>query len=85
VVRAATREKPDLTLFVPGWLPAIYATGTGGHTYANIFAGFRDLVRLMAMGHLLRLLRHWPAEIAGGMVPPWISIVALVLAACLTL
>jgi len=43
------------------------------------------LFGLMALGHLLRLLRHWPAEIAGRMVPPWISIVALVLAACFTL
>lgn len=49
-MRAATREKPDLTLFVPGWLPVIYATGTGGHTYANIFAGFRDLVRARGNG-----------------------------------
>jgi drug/metabolite transporter (DMT)-like permease len=42
------------------------------------------LFGLIALGHLLRLLRHWPAEIAGWIVPAWISILGLVIAGCLT-
>jgi len=49
LLRAATREKPCRALFVPGWLPVIYATGTGGNTHANVSTGFRDLVRVMAL------------------------------------
>jgi uncharacterized membrane protein len=36
------------------------------------------LFGLIALGHLLRLVFHWPAEIAGRMVPGWVSFVALV-------
>jgi hypothetical protein len=43
------------------------------------------LFGLIALGHLLRLLFHWPAEIAGRMVPSWISILGLIVAGCLTL
>jgi len=39
---------------------------------------------LIALGHLLRLLRHWPAEIAGWIVPALISILGLVIGGCLT-
>lgn len=43
------------------------------------------LFGLMALGHLLRLLLHWSAEIAGYVVPTWVSVVALVLTAALSL
>ncbi len=43
------------------------------------------LFGLIALGHLLRLVRHWSVEIAGGPVPTWISLVALVVAAGLCL
>lgn len=39
---------------------------------------------LITLGHLLRLLRHWPAVIAGRSVPTWASVVALVLTAALS-
>lgn len=42
------------------------------------------LFGLIALGHLLRLLRHWPAEIAGQAVPTWVSVVALVVSAALS-
>jgi hypothetical protein len=35
---------------------------------------------LIALGHLLRLFRHWPVDLAGYMVPLWVSWVGLVLA-----
>ena len=38
------------------------------------------LFGLMALGHLLRLFRHWPVDLAGHMVPLWASWVGLVLA-----
>jgi hypothetical protein len=38
------------------------------------------LFGLLPLGHLLRLFRHWPAEIAGHMMPPSLSVVALVAA-----
>lgn len=43
------------------------------------------LFGLIALGHLLRLLRHWPAVIAGRMVPTWVSLVALAVAAALSI
>lgn len=43
------------------------------------------LFGLIALAHLLRLLRHWPAVIAGQPVPAWISIVALVVTATLSI
>jgi len=43
------------------------------------------LFGLVAVGHLLRLLRHWPAEIAGWIVPAWISILGLLIAGGLTI
>lgn len=39
---------------------------------------------LIALAHLLRLLRHWPAQIAGQSVPTWASVVAVVLTAGLS-
>ena len=39
---------------------------------------------LIALGHLLRLLRQWPADIAGQSVPTWASAVALVLTGALS-
>ncbi len=38
------------------------------------------LFGLIALGHLLRLLRHWPVDLAGNTVPLWASWVGLVLA-----
>lgn len=38
------------------------------------------LFGLMALGHLLRLFRHWPVDLAGHVVPLWASWVGLVLA-----
>ena len=38
------------------------------------------LFGLIALGHLLRLFRHWPAELAGNPVPLWASWAGLVLA-----
>jgi hypothetical protein len=38
------------------------------------------LFGLIAVGHLLRLFRHWPVDLAGYMVPLWVSWVGLVLA-----
>jgi hypothetical protein len=43
------------------------------------------LFGLLALGHLLRLLRGWPAEIAGRMVPVWMSVVALIVAGGLSI
>lgn len=43
------------------------------------------LFGLIALAHLLRLLRHWPAEIAGRGVPSWVSVVALVVTATLSI
>ena len=43
------------------------------------------LFGLIALAHLLRLLRHWPAEIAGQVVPDWVSVVALVVTLTLTI
>jgi len=42
------------------------------------------LFGLIALGHLLRLVRHWSAEIAGQALPTWVSVVALVAAAALS-
>ncbi len=38
------------------------------------------LFGLIALGHLLRLFRHWPVDLAGYMVPLWVSWVGLLLA-----
>jgi len=38
------------------------------------------LFGLIAVGHLLRLFRHWPVDLAGYTVPLWASWVGLVLA-----
>ena len=43
------------------------------------------LFGLIALAHLLRLLRHWPAVIAGQPVPGWVSIGALVVTATLSI
>jgi len=43
------------------------------------------LFGLIAVGHFLRLARDWSVEIAGGPVPTWISLVALFVAAGLSL
>jgi hypothetical protein len=43
------------------------------------------LFGLIALAHLLRLLRHWPAVIAGHPVPGWVSMVALVVTATLSI
>jgi hypothetical protein len=39
------------------------------------------LFGLIALGHLLRLLRHWQVDLAGITVPLWASWVGLVLLA----
>jgi hypothetical protein len=38
------------------------------------------LFGLIALGHLLRLFRHWPVDLAGHIVPLWASWVGLALA-----
>jgi hypothetical protein len=38
------------------------------------------LFGLIAVGHLLRLFRHWPVDLAGHMVPLWVSWLGLILA-----
>jgi hypothetical protein len=37
------------------------------------------LFGLIAVGHLLRLFRHWPADVAGYAVPLWVSWIGLLL------
>lgn len=51
----------------------------------NYLAISGTLFGLIALGHLLRLLLHWPAEINGHIVPAWISAVGLIVAASLGL
>jgi len=38
------------------------------------------LFGLVAVGHLLRLFRHWPVDFAGYEVPLWVSWIGLLLA-----
>jgi hypothetical protein len=38
------------------------------------------LFGLIAVGHLLRLFRHWPVDLAGYAVPLWASWLGLLLA-----
>ena len=38
------------------------------------------LFGLIAVGHLLRLFRHWPVDVAGYTVPLWASWVGLLVA-----
>ena len=42
------------------------------------------LFGVVAVGHLLRLFRHWPVELAGYAVPVWASWVGLLLAGTLS-
>jgi hypothetical protein len=50
-------------------------------TYVRISSA---LFGLIALGHVLRLALHWSAEIAGQSVSAWVSLVALVVAASLS-
>jgi hypothetical protein len=43
------------------------------------------LFGLLAMAHLLRLFRHWPIDLAGHMVPLWVSWLGLLLAGGLSI
>jgi hypothetical protein len=43
------------------------------------------LFGLIAVGHLYRLLRHWPVDLAGHVVPLWISWLGLILAGGLSI
>ena len=43
------------------------------------------LFGLIALAHLHRLLRHWPVDLAGHMVPLWASWVGLLLAGGLSI
>jgi hypothetical protein len=43
------------------------------------------LFGLIAVAHLLRLFRHWPVDLAGYMVPVWVSWVGLILAGGLSM
>jgi hypothetical protein len=43
------------------------------------------LFGVIAVGHLLRLIRHWPVDFAGHMVPLWVSWLGLVLAGGLSI
>jgi hypothetical protein len=40
---------------------------------------------VIAIAHLLRLLRHWPIDLAGQPVPLWASWLGLVLAGALSI
>ncbi len=40
---------------------------------------------LIALLHVLRLLRHWPAQIADWTVPIWVSWIAILAAAVLSI
>jgi hypothetical protein len=42
------------------------------------------LFGLMALGHLLRLLRHWPVDVGGYMLPLWVSWLGVLLASGLS-
>jgi hypothetical protein len=41
------------------------------------------LFGLIALGHFLRLVFHWPAEVANWVVPFWFSLIGLILPAAL--
>jgi hypothetical protein len=43
------------------------------------------LFGLIALAHLLRLLRHWPINLLGHTVPLWVSWLGLVLAGGLSI
>jgi hypothetical protein len=43
------------------------------------------LFGLIALGHLLRLFRHWPVDLAGHIVPLWASWLGLLLAGALSI
>jgi hypothetical protein len=43
------------------------------------------LFGLIALAHLLRLFRHWPVDLAGFMVPLWVSWLGLLLAGGLSI
>jgi hypothetical protein len=43
------------------------------------------LFGLIALAHLHRLFRHWPIDLAGHMVPLWISWLGLLLAGGLSI
>jgi hypothetical protein len=43
------------------------------------------LFGIIAVAHLLRLLRHWPIDLAGHVVPLWASWLGLVLAGALSI
>jgi hypothetical protein len=38
---------------------------------------------VVTLGHALRLIMHWPVQLAGWMVPMWLSWVAIVIAGSL--
>lgn len=43
------------------------------------------LFGIIAVAHLLRLLRHWPIDLGGYVVPLWASWLGLVLAGALSI
>jgi hypothetical protein len=43
------------------------------------------LFGIIAVAHLLRLLRHWPIDLGGHVVPLWASWLGLVLAGALSI
>jgi hypothetical protein len=43
------------------------------------------LFGIIAVAHLLRLVRHWPIDLAGHVVPLWVSWLGLVLAGALSI
>ena len=43
------------------------------------------LFGLIALGHLLRLWRHWPVDLAGHTVPLWASWLGLVMTGALSI
>jgi hypothetical protein len=43
------------------------------------------LFGIIALAHLLRLVRHWPIDLAGYMVPLWVSWLGVILAGGLSI
>ena len=59
---------------------------SGGNVHMRAYLTISGtLFAILAVLHLIRLLTHWPALIAGLTVPVWVSAVGLVVAGGLTL
>ena len=43
------------------------------------------LFAIVALGHLFRVFRHWPVDLAGHVIPLWVSWLGLVVAGGLSI